>query len=70
MRDDARLGDRREDVGGAAHDVFPAENVRQDLFGFDAVLERDYRGVLADQRLNGASGRLRVPHLDVEHDDV
>ena len=48
--DDAGFGDRRQDLGDAAHDMRVPVHRRQLLLGMGTILKRDDGGVGADQR--------------------
>jgi hypothetical protein len=66
VSDDAGLGDPREDVGGAAHDVSPPNDTLDLLLVVDSVLERDDCGLLPKERAEAACSCFVVERLDAE----
>jgi hypothetical protein len=60
----------RRDVRHAAHDRAFGEFTAQDLVLDDAVLQREHRGVGADDRLDAPCRALGIPELHRDDDQV
>ena len=68
--DHARCADRGGIVCRAAEDMALAKQACQALGAVDTVHEGDHEGLVADNRLYEAGGRLEVVELDAEQDDI
>lgn len=68
--DHAGLGDFSGHVDDRSQHMLAAQGIGEDTFGLDAILERDNRGVVGNQRLERAGHSVKVNHLHADHHHV